>query len=540
MNKVFASTLLSAVMLMSAVPATFAAISPNSFIDTDKSYAKDAIQDLYNKGIITGVDANGHFGPKGSLTRAQFATMMVKSLGLKADATTSSFNDVVGWAVPYVEAAYKAGIVSGVGNGKFSPNAVVTREMSATILVKSLQTKGTLNDKDAALTFKDADKISIWAKPYIALAQKYSLVRGSNGSFDPKGIANREMGATLGSNLLKEIDVIQPAPAPAPAPIISNVHIKSNNANPSLAKVGDTVSLTFRTTEQISLLSNFKINGSNPAVFNSVVQDGSNVWTHTVDYVLKDSDPEGAVNFQINVKNNAGRNSITTVATTDGSSVTLLKAPVISNVSLVSSNAVHTKATVGDTVTLTFTTNQEVSKLSNFKINGGNPATFTSTEQADHTWKNVSTYVIDSTDPAGLMTFQINVKNVVGLYSITTEATNDGSSVTLLKAPVISKVSLVSSNVVHTKATVGDTVTLTFTTNQEVSKLSNFKINGGNPATFNSTEQADHTWKNVATYVIDPTDPKGPMTFQINVKNVVGLYSITTEATNDGSSVTVS
>jgi hypothetical protein len=425
MNKVFASTLLSAVMLMSAVPATFAATRPNSFIDTDKSYAKDAIQDLYNKGIITGVDANGHFSPKGSLTRAQFVTMMVKSLGLKADATTSSFNDVEGWAVPYVEAANNAGIVSGVGNGKFSPNAIVTREMSATILVKSLQTKGTLNDKDAAFTFKDADKISIWAKPYIALAQKYNLVSGSNGSFDPKGNANREMGATMGSNLMKAIDVIQPAPT------ISNVYIKSNNANPSLAKVGDIVSLTFTTREQVDLSSNFRINGSNRGL-DTVVQVGSNVWTHSVDYVLKDSDPEGVVNFQISVKNSAGRNSIITEATTNGSSVTLLKAPVISKVNLVvPSKADHTKATVGDEVILTFTTNQEVSKLSNFKINGGNPIQFNSTEQTDHTWKNVAFYDIDATDPKGPMTFQINVKNGAGSYSITTEATTDGSSVTV-------------------------------------------------------------------------------------------------------------
>jgi hypothetical protein len=81
--------------------------------------------------------------------------------------------------------------------------------------------------------------------------------------------------------------------------------------------------LTFRTTEEITLLSNSKINGSNLAGFDTVVQDGSNHWTYFVRYVLKDSDPEGVVNFQINVKNSAGRNSITTETTTDGSSVTV-------------------------------------------------------------------------------------------------------------------------------------------------------------------------------------------------------------------------
>jgi hypothetical protein len=464
MKRIFASVIVASLLSMSAVPATFAETKPNSFTDVGRSYAKDAILDLLDKGIITGVDTKGHFNPKGTLTRAQFVTIMVKSLGLKADAKKSSFNDVAGWAIPYVEAAYQAGIVSGVGNGKFDPNASVTREMSATILVKSLQTKGNLENKDANLTFKDADKISKWAKPHIGLSQKYDLVNGyPDGSFNPKGNANREMGAVMGANLLKAVDVV--VKETKSAPVISNVNIESNNANHSLAKVGDTVTLTFKTTEQVTKLSNFKINGSNPATFTSV--GSGNNWTNTATYILEDSDPEGIVNFQINVKNSAGIYSITTEATNDGSSVKLLKAPVISNVSLVSDNADTTKAIVGDKVTLTVTTNQEVSKLGNFKINGSNPASFSSTEQADHTWKNVVTYFIEDSDSVGPVNFQINVKNAVGLYSITTEATTNHSSVEVPKvAPVISNVSLVSSNVVPTKATVGDTVTLTFSTNR--------------------------------------------------------------------------
>jgi hypothetical protein len=541
MKKVFVSALLAGLISMSAVSAAFADTKPNSFTDVDRSYAKDAILLLQDKGIINGVDTKGHFNPKGSLTRAQFATIMVKALGLKADATKSSFKDVAGWAVPYVEAAYQAGIVTGISVDKFDPAATVTREMSATILVRSLQTKGKLDNKDAAITFNDSVTIAKWAKPYIGLAQKYDLVNGyPDGSFHPKVTANREMGATMGANLLKAFDVLDKKnqPEPAVAPVISSVNIESNNANHSLAKVGDTVTLTFKTAEQVTKLSNFKMNGSNPATFTSVGSGSS--WTNTATYILEDSDPEGVVNFQINVKNSAGLYSITTEATNDGSSVTLLKAPLISNVSLVSNNADATKANVGDKVTLTFITNQEVAKLGNFKINGSNPSIFNSTEQTDHTWKNVATYVIEDSDQAGPVNFQINVKNVVGLYSVTTEATTDRSSVEVSKvAPVISNVSLASNNADSTKATVGDTVTLTFTTNQEVSKLGNFKINGGNPVAFTSTAQADHTWKNVATYVVDASDAKAPMTFQINVKNVDGLYSITTEATTDGSSVTV-
>ncbi|MFX3634330.1 MAG: S-layer homology domain-containing protein [Candidatus Pristimantibacillus sp.] len=428
MKKIIASAVLAALISVSAVSAAFAETKPNSFIDIDRSYAKEAIQTLHEKGIVNGVDTKGHFDPKGTLTRAQFVTIMVKSLDLKAEATTSTFKDVNGWALPYVEAAYQAGIVNGVSKDKFDPNATVTREMSAKILVMSLQTKGSLDEQDAALTFKDADKISTWAKPYIGLAQKYDLVHGfPNGTFSPKSNANREMGAAMAANLLKAFDVVDKENQTAPA--ISNVSIKSSNSNPSLAKAGDSVTLTFTTTEQVTKLGNFKINGSNPATFTS--EGSEKNWTNTATYLLESSDPEGEVNFQINVQNKAGIYSVTTETTNDGSSVTVLAAPVISNVIIVSNNIDPTKATVGDTVNLTFTTNQEVSKLSNFKINGGNPASFTSTEQPDHTWNNIATYVIDPSDPTAPMTFQINVKNVVGLYSITTETTTDGSSVTV-------------------------------------------------------------------------------------------------------------
>lgn len=110
-------------------------------------------------------------------------------------------------------------------------------------------------------------------------------------------------------------------------------------------------------------------------------------------------------------------------------------APVaISNVHIASSNGDHSVAVKGDTVTLTFTTTEQVWKLSNFKINGSNPATFTSVGSGD-AWTNTATYVLDGSDALGVMTFQINVKNSANTYSQTVEATSDNSSVTVIQTP---------------------------------------------------------------------------------------------------------
>lgn len=210
---------LTAILILSIVISVSSAYA-SSFVDIENSYAKDAILELQAKGILNGIDFT-HFDPKGTLTRAQFATIIVKALGLKTNAATSSFTDVSGWAVPYVEAARKAGVILGVGGGKFDPNASITREAAATILVRALKTKGTL-DEEATLDFTDADKISKWARPYIAIAQKYGLIKGHpDGSFDPKGVANREMAAVMGLNLLIIIDIVvnvEPEPEPEPEP----------------------------------------------------------------------------------------------------------------------------------------------------------------------------------------------------------------------------------------------------------------------------------------------------------------------------------
>lgn len=219
MRKFIVHVLIASLLIGLMASVSFAETS--EFSDIDKSYAKDAILELQAKGIINGMDVE-HFNPQGTLTRAQFATIIVKSLGLETNATASSFTDVSGWAAPYVAAAYKAGIISGVGGGKFEPNATVTREMSATILVRALETKGALYGKDT-LNFTDADKISKWAKPYIATAQKYGLIKGfPDGSFNPRGSASREMAAVMGKNLLVTIDIvinIGPKPDPTPTPI---------------------------------------------------------------------------------------------------------------------------------------------------------------------------------------------------------------------------------------------------------------------------------------------------------------------------------
>jgi len=215
-------------------------------------------------------------------------------------------------------------------------------------------------------------------------------------------------------------------------------------------------------------------------------------------------------------------------------------APVISNVTISSNNADNTKAMNGDTIILTFTSSEPVTKLSNFKINGSNPNTFTNNGNI-----YTATHLVDSGDLiTGLpATFQINVKDSAGLYSQTIETTSNGSTVTIIAEYArISKVMISSNNTSDpTKATIGDTITLKFTTDEAVTKLSNFKINSSNPDSFVEVNNNDGTYTYTAIHLVDSGDPvtNTPVTFQINVDNTAGIYSPTVETTSDGSTVTI-
>ena len=83
------------------------------------------------------------FAPDAGLTRAQFCAIVVRALGLSQE-KTAGFTDVLqtDWFCGFVGAASKAGIVNGVGNGKFNPQGAITREQAATMLARLRKTLG--------------------------------------------------------------------------------------------------------------------------------------------------------------------------------------------------------------------------------------------------------------------------------------------------------------------------------------------------------------------------------------------------------------
>lgn len=169
--------------------------------DIKGHWAQKAVHKLAELQIIEPV---GAYYPDRAVTRAEAVTMLVKAFELnRYFPDEPTFADVpkesAGYG--YVEAACKAGLISGAG-GKFNPRDKLTREELAVILAKGL--KGSPAETDAELEgFTDARQISDWARESVAVAVKSGLLFGdAKGCFNPQKAVTKGEAAAITVRLL--------------------------------------------------------------------------------------------------------------------------------------------------------------------------------------------------------------------------------------------------------------------------------------------------------------------------------------------------
>lgn len=176
--------------------------TPVTFGDISSHWAKKEIEALATKNIIFGKTAE-LFAPEAKLTRAEFAVLVSRALNLEAKAYEGTFTDVKeykAWAYAGIEAAARAGIINGLGDGTFNPDAQITREEIATIVVRAVeyQDASLLKDLDTSKVFADDKKISAFAKVSVQQAVALGIVNGRNGNlFAPQDNATRAETAVM-------------------------------------------------------------------------------------------------------------------------------------------------------------------------------------------------------------------------------------------------------------------------------------------------------------------------------------------------------
>jgi hypothetical protein len=167
-------------------------------------WANDAITVLSARHVAEGVSAT-RYAPERDITRAEFAAMLVRALRLDGKAE-SEFSDVKAnaWYATEVAMAAKAGIITGMGDGKFEPNAAVTRQEMAAMIVRAYAyAAGTEVADSGPAPFNDTASAPDWAREAITAAHSLGLMQGYPTSlFKPDDHGTRAQSAKLLHNLL--------------------------------------------------------------------------------------------------------------------------------------------------------------------------------------------------------------------------------------------------------------------------------------------------------------------------------------------------
>jgi hypothetical protein len=156
-------------------------------------WAERQIRDLVSAGVINGYP-DGCFRPNQTISRGEFATMIVKVLGLSSSGT-KLFTDTQGhWGHYTIAAAYEAGIVSGYDTHRFGPDDPITREQMAVMIVKAAG----VSNRASQLSFVDSRAISIWARSAVAQAAAQRIIMGyPDNTFRPAHPATRAEAVSI-------------------------------------------------------------------------------------------------------------------------------------------------------------------------------------------------------------------------------------------------------------------------------------------------------------------------------------------------------
>jgi N-acetylmuramoyl-L-alanine amidase len=189
--------------------------SAKSFQDIQGHWAKGYIDTLANKLVVEGV-SDTSFQPERSITRAEFAALVVRSIGLTRLNGNGGFKDVSSsaWYAQVVATASAAGIVEGYEDGTFRPDEEITREELAAMIVRAMDYTGNktelTNTRQTQLLkrYNDAGSI-VWGHKEVAIAIEAGIIEGmTSTTLSPKSDATRAQSATMLNRLLKKIEFI--------------------------------------------------------------------------------------------------------------------------------------------------------------------------------------------------------------------------------------------------------------------------------------------------------------------------------------------
>lgn len=182
-------------------------LSPTAYATDLSEWAVESYENLSKGGILTYDVVSGNL--KGSITRREVSAMLVnlyqKLTTKEIPETTHSFSDTDD---EFVQKAYAAGIVSGKSAEIFDPEAFVTRQEFAKMVLNTFNSADinfTIDEtviNEAMEPFSDKGEIADWAIEAMVVAVKSGIINGtSDTTVSPKGSATREQAICMVSRV---------------------------------------------------------------------------------------------------------------------------------------------------------------------------------------------------------------------------------------------------------------------------------------------------------------------------------------------------
>ncbi|MGI6227700.1 MAG: S-layer homology domain-containing protein [Peptococcales bacterium] len=186
-----------------------------TFADIQGHWAQKDIEFLASRKLVSGV-AIDRFDPERAITRAEFASMLIKLLNIDAGyVQESKFIDVSidAWYAKTVNAASNFGLVAGVAPGIFEPERTITRQEMMAMVSRALRHKGidisidetVINDRLAM--YSDAELLASWAKEVAVIAINNGIISGrTQTTLAPLENATRAEAAVIMKRIFNKID----------------------------------------------------------------------------------------------------------------------------------------------------------------------------------------------------------------------------------------------------------------------------------------------------------------------------------------------
>ena len=168
-------------------------------LDTAKWY-HEAVDYVLENGLMNGVDETT-FAPNADMTRAQLVTVLYRMAGSPEVTEKAPFTDVKegSFYEAAVAWAYANGIAKGIDDTTFDPNSAITREQMVTFFARYAEVNGIDTTAEGDLrAFSDGDTVGSYAEDAVVWAVSNGLIEGmEDGTIAPKATATRAQVATV-------------------------------------------------------------------------------------------------------------------------------------------------------------------------------------------------------------------------------------------------------------------------------------------------------------------------------------------------------